>query len=90
MFGYVHSGNLAEIQCHESANGKVLWQELRYKSLGDTALHVAARLGHMNVLEHILKGAQEDIANLKDRDCKTALHEAAQFGRNEAAALLIR
>lgn len=90
LLGYVHSGNLGEIKLFETENGIIPWHLLRYDIVGDTALHVAARLGHAVLLEHILSGAGESVVEAKNRDCKTALHEAAQFGCYECAELLLR
>ena len=61
----------------EEAAGKDIGHIVHHRS-GDSALHVAARAGHADVLEVLLAhGLGVEVRNLEG---KTALHEAAQAG----------
>ena len=59
-----------------------------YEKSGDTALHIAARCGHVCLLEYLLSsGADKEISNL---DGKRPLHEAAQTGQLECVQCLLK
>ena len=59
-----------------------------YEKSGDTALHIAARCGHVCLLEYLLSsGVDKDISNL---DGKRPLHEAAQTGQLECVQCLLK
>lgn len=58
----------------------------RYEASGDTILHCAARQGDHTLCLHLLDHFTPDCRN---KDNKTPLHEAAQFGRLEAARVLL-
>ena len=59
-----------------------------YEKSGDRALHIAARCGHVCLLEYLLSsGADKEISNL---DGKRPLHEAAQTGQLECVQCLLK
>nr|CAI5817866.1 unnamed protein product [Callosobruchus analis] len=76
-----HSGNvhyLEEFFC----NHKVHWTELRYDQTGDTIIHCAARLGFVDIIDFLLIQLSPKSVDCKNKDDKTALHEAAQFSKS--------
>ncbi|KAF5284150.1 hypothetical protein FQR65_LT00150 [Abscondita terminalis] len=64
----------------------VSWGKVRYDKTGDTVLHVAARLGYADLLKYFLETASPDV---KNKDDKTPLHEAAQFSRSDIVNILL-
>ncbi|NXL99904.1 ANR16 protein, partial [Tyrannus savana] len=60
----------------------------RWGRLGDTLVHHAARLGHRDVLEFLLRelGMDPEAAN---RDYKRPLHEAASMGHGRCVSFLL-
>ncbi|KAF5283105.1 hypothetical protein FQA39_LY17412 [Lamprigera yunnana] len=65
---------------------EIHWCTVQHHKSGDTVMHIAARLGHVELLQHFLKSAPVDVTN---KDNKTPLHEAAQFSKDSAIQLLI-
>ena len=64
-----------------------LLQEANPKS-GDRPVHLAARHGHLDTLELLMKrGVDAEIANL---DGKRALHEAAAMGHPQCVDFLLK
>ncbi|KAK3617420.1 hypothetical protein LTR56_025290 [Elasticomyces elasticus] len=55
---------------------------------GSTAIHLAARNGHIGVLELILEDGRADFA-LEDGDGMTAFHKACKYGRLDVVKLLM-
>ncbi|KAK4882034.1 hypothetical protein RN001_005353 [Aquatica leii] len=62
------------------------WCQVQYEKTGDTVLHIAARLGYLDLLKFFLETSSVDV---KNKDDKTPLHEAAQFSQSEVIALLL-
>ncbi|NWZ71561.1 ANR16 protein, partial [Acrocephalus arundinaceus] len=60
----------------------------RWGRLGDSLLHYAARLGHWDVLEFLVReiGMDVEVAN---GDYKRPIHEAASMGHKECVAFLL-
>ncbi|XP_074051006.1 ankyrin repeat domain-containing protein 16 isoform X2 [Macrotis lagotis] len=56
---------------------------------GETLLHLAARLGHRDVLAHLVEAWELDL-EAPDRDYKRPLHEAAALGRRDCLLYLLR
>ena len=52
-----------------------------------TALHIASRKGHLNVIDLLLKEGCD--VNAQDRDGFTALHQTSRYGHLDVAKLLI-
>ena len=64
---------------------------------GDTALHIAARLGHFNMTEHLITcandrevEARKELLRMENLEKNTALHEAIKNGHYDIMQLLIR
>ena len=58
---------------------------------GNTALHLAAREGHLEVVQWILKNARGCcIAGARNYDKNTPLHEAAKKGNPEVVRILLQ
>ncbi|XP_051889887.1 ankyrin repeat domain-containing protein 16 isoform X2 [Pristis pectinata] len=55
---------------------------------GDTALHYAARRGHLEILKYLVEELGADV-ELMNSDYKRALHEAASMGHRECLRYLI-
>ncbi len=55
---------------------------------GNTALHLAAKYGRQNVVEHILRDPA--LLNVANNNYETPLHLAAKFGHTETVAHLLR
>ncbi|VDC03176.1 unnamed protein product [Peniophora sp. CBMAI 1063] len=58
-------------------------------SLGNTALHYAAKLGNTDVLEHILSHEECDVDPLNRLDKQTPLHLAAQIEEQEMRKFVV-
>ncbi|KAG7201780.1 hypothetical protein KM043_004500 [Ampulex compressa] len=85
------SGDLARIEALVGEHDIRDWTGFRHATSGDTALHVAAREGHLNVVRYLCEGFEVpkykvDVAN---KDVKRPLHEAAQFARSDVLKYLI-
>lgn len=65
------------------------WTEIAYKNTGDTVLHYAARYGLTNVVAYLLDYFDLNTVNCKNKDDKTALHDAAQFSQYRICELLL-
>ncbi|XP_072392977.1 uncharacterized protein [Diabrotica undecimpunctata] len=86
---YVQNGStldLKELLCKYS---NIHWSSIQYDKTGDTILHCAARLGKNELIKFLLQNFQPTAVDCKNRDDKTALHEAAQFGQFETCKLLL-
>lgn len=84
----VQKGNVDVLKEFKENNLNIHWCEIRYDKNGDTILHIASRLGHVDILEYCLLNYHAGI-DFKNRDDKTALHEAAQFAQYESIKLLL-
>lgn len=77
------SGDLRRVETLVARHGIRDWSDLRHAASGDTALHVAARIGDLNVVKYLcerfdMPRFKVDVAN---KDMKRPLHEAAQFAQ---------
>ncbi|XP_018569984.1 ankyrin repeat domain-containing protein 16 [Anoplophora glabripennis] len=66
-----------------------LWSESYNSRTGDSVLHYAARLGLINILESIIVMCKCKCVDLKNKDDKTPLHEAAQCSQYRACEILL-
>lgn len=85
------SGDLSRVKTLVSEYDIQDWTFFRHLSSGDTALHVATRAGHLNIVRYLYETFEKpdfkvDVAN---KDMKRPLHEAAQFARNDIVKYLI-
>lgn len=69
------------------------WTIFKHESMGDTPLHVAARNGNLNLVKFLLTSEFYDckkcIVDVRNKDSKTPVHEAAQFSMFPALEYLI-
>ena len=56
---------------------------------GDTLLHYAARLGHLDIVEYLVQRVGLDV-EVYNNDYKRPLHEAASMGHRACVAYLLR
>ncbi|XP_012234192.1 ankyrin repeat domain-containing protein 16-like [Linepithema humile] len=67
------------------------WSHFRHFASGDTALHVAARAGNLNVVTYLYEcfDMPEFKVNVTNKDMKRPLHEAAQFAQDNVLKYLL-
>ncbi|XP_036141417.1 ankyrin repeat domain-containing protein 16 [Monomorium pharaonis] len=86
-----HSGELRKVRTVVEKYGIRDWSDFRAES-GDTALHVAAREGNMNLVRYLCE--QFDMPSFKfnvaNKDMKRPLHEAAQFALKKFAPEIVQ
>ncbi|XP_032672263.1 ankyrin repeat domain-containing protein 16-like isoform X2 [Odontomachus brunneus] len=85
------SGDVRRVETLVVKHGICDWCDFRHSDSGDTALHVAARAGNMNVVKYLcehfdMPTFKVDVAN---KDMKRPLHEAAQFAREDVLKYLL-
>ncbi|XP_076751287.1 ankyrin repeat domain-containing protein 16 [Xylocopa sonorina] len=86
------NGELSRVETLVSKHDVQDWTLFRYFTSGDTALHVAARGGHLNIVRYLCEAFEKpdfrvDVAN---KDMKRPLHEAAQFAHSDVVKYLIK
>ncbi|KAI4504077.1 hypothetical protein M0802_000548 [Mischocyttarus mexicanus] len=92
---YLHacqSGDLSKVQNLTSNYNVQDWTVFRHVVSGDTPMHVAAREGHLNVVEYLCDSFERPVSfkvNVVNKDMKRPLHEAAQFSRTHVLRYLI-
>jgi len=67
------------------------WSHFRHFASGDTALHVAARAGNLNMVKYLYEcfDMPEFKVNVTNKDMKRPLHEAAQFAQDDVLKYLL-
>uniref|UniRef100_A0A6P7FZT2 Ankyrin repeat domain-containing protein 16-like n=1 Tax=Diabrotica virgifera virgifera TaxID=50390 RepID=A0A6P7FZT2_DIAVI len=85
----VQNGSTLDVKELLSKYPHIHWSSIQYDKTGDTILHCAARLGNNQLIKFLLQNFQPTAVDCKNRDDKTALHEAAQFGQYETCKLLL-
>ncbi|XP_076254734.1 ankyrin repeat domain-containing protein 16-like isoform X2 [Rhynchophorus ferrugineus] len=60
------------------------WNEIYYEKTGDSILHVASHHGYKQIIQYLLREFNPCAVDIKNRDDKTPLHEAAQFARYDS------
>lgn len=85
----IQNGNITYIDEVFKKYPDLHWSAIHYHITGDTILHIAARLGHINIIHFLMNRFQCKDVDCKNKDDKTALHEAAQFGQLEACRTLL-
>lgn len=80
-----HIGSLQELK---AVHLDFHWCTISYPITGDTALHIAARLGHLTTLNYLLDEYSPLMVDIKNKDDKTPLHEAAQFTKLDSVLRL--
>lgn len=63
---------------------------LSIDAVGQTALHIAARYGHKEIVKYLIAGAPTAILNMRDNEKgQTALHKAASYKRRAICCMLV-
>ncbi|XP_059076923.1 uncharacterized protein LOC131876144 [Cryptomeria japonica] len=85
LFLALESGDVANIQRLHGQNSRVLF-DVTFQE--DTPLHIAAREGHLTVVEWILR-VKPSLAGARNKDSNMPLHEAAKCGNRELVRILL-
>lgn len=88
----VQEGELASLDELISCGGSGAVEALRGKHFGrsgDTLLHYAARLGHVDIVEYLVKRLRMDL-EVYNNDYKRPLHEAASMSHQTCVSFLLR
>jgi len=88
-----HNGDVDKVETLVEKHGIRDWSVFRHTASGDTALHVAAREGNMNIVRYLCE-CFNDLpmrfkVNVFNKDIKKPLHEAAQFAREDILKYLL-
>lgn len=75
----VQHNDIGSLQELKAAHPDFHWCTISYPKTGDTALHLAARLGHLTTINYLLDEYTPSMVDIKNKDDKTPLHDAAQF-----------
>ncbi|XP_076659152.1 ankyrin repeat domain-containing protein 16 isoform X1 [Halictus rubicundus] len=91
---FLHScqnGGLPTVETLVSKHNIHDWTVFRHTTSGDTALHVAAREGHLNIVRYLCESftKPEYRIDVVNKDMKRPLHEAAQFSHSEILKYLL-
>lgn len=85
------NGDLSRVETLVSKHDIQDWTHFRHTTSGDTALHLATREGHLNIVRYLCENFKKPDfrVNVASRDMKRPLHEAAQFARSDILKYLI-
>lgn len=85
------NGDLSRVETLVSKHDVQDWTHFRHTTSGDTALHLATREGHLNIVRYLCENFKKPDfrVNVASRDMKRPLHEAAQFARSDILKYLI-
>lgn len=89
---FTQDGHLASLEKHITLGGSAAAQTVRskhYGKSGDTLLHYAARHGHLDIVEYLMKRVGVDV-EVYNNDYKRPLHEAASMSHKECVSYLLR
>lgn len=89
---FTQDGQLACLEKHVTLGGSSAAQTVRSKHYGrsaDTLLHYAARHGHLDIVEYLIKRVGVDV-EVYNNDYKRPLHEAASMSHKECVGCLLR
>ncbi|XP_034089410.1 ankyrin repeat domain-containing protein 16 [Gymnodraco acuticeps] len=84
-------GQLNSLEKQVTLGGSVALQTVSNKHFGrsgDTLLHYAARKGHLDIVEYLIKRVGVDV-DVYNNDYKRPLHEAASMGHQECVSYLL-
>ncbi|XP_070784857.1 ankyrin repeat domain-containing protein 16 [Enoplosus armatus] len=85
-------GQLSSLEKRITSGGSAAVQSVSSKHFGrsgDTLLHYAARQGHLDVVEYLIKRVGMDV-DIYNNDYKRPLHEAASMGHQACVGYLLR
>lgn len=89
---FCQDGLLAPLGGQMALGGSAAVQTVRAKHFGrsgDTLLHYAARHGHLDVVEYLVRRVGIDV-DVYNNDYKRPLHEAASMGHLACVSYLLR
>ncbi|XP_029017745.1 ankyrin repeat domain-containing protein 16 [Betta splendens] len=89
---FTQDGQLGSVEKQLTLGGSAALQAARAKHFGrsgDTLLHYAARHGHVDVVDYLLRRVGMDV-EVYNNDYKRPLHEAASMGHHNCVAYLLR
>ncbi|XP_053976174.1 eye-specific diacylglycerol kinase isoform X1 [Hylaeus volcanicus] len=83
------AAKIGDFQAIKDLHGKG-YSLLSIDATGQTALHLAARHGHRDIVRYLIACAPSTILNMIDNDKgQTALHKAAQYKRRSICCMLV-
>lgn len=85
-------GQLSSLDKLISCGGSSAVETVRSKHFGrsgDTLLHYAARLGHLDIVEYLVKRVDMEL-EVYNNDYKRPLHEAASMSHQTCVTFLLR
>lgn len=88
----VQDGKLQTLEKMITLGGSLALQTIKNKhfgSSGDTLLHYAARLGHLDTVVYLMKGIGMDV-EVYNNDYKRPLHEAASMSHQDCVSYLLQ
>ncbi|PBC29033.1 Eye-specific diacylglycerol kinase [Apis cerana cerana] len=87
--GILKAAKIGDLQALKELHEKG-YSLLSIDSTGQTALHLASRYGHKNIVRYLIACAPPTILNMIDNDKgQTALHKAAQYKRRSICCMLV-
>ncbi|XP_026182125.1 ankyrin repeat domain-containing protein 16 [Mastacembelus armatus] len=89
---FTQEGQLSCLEKHITLGGLAAVQSVNSKHFGrsgDTLLHYAARHGHLDIVEYLIKRVGMDV-EVYNNDYKRPLHEAASMGHKACVEYLLR
>ncbi|XP_017764004.1 PREDICTED: eye-specific diacylglycerol kinase isoform X2 [Eufriesea mexicana] len=87
--GILKAAKIGDLQALKELHEKG-YSLLSIDSSGQTALHMASRYGHKDIVRYLIACAPPTILNMIDNDKgQTALHKAAQYKRRSICCMLV-
>ncbi|XP_033349307.1 eye-specific diacylglycerol kinase isoform X1 [Bombus vosnesenskii] len=87
--GILKAAKIGDLQALKEFHEKG-YSLLSIDSSGQTALHLASRYGHKDIVRYLIACAPSSILNMIDNDKgQTALHKAAQYKRRSICCMLV-
>lgn len=87
--GILKAAKIGDIQAVKDLHAKG-YSLLSIDATGQTALHLASRHGHRDIVRYLIACAPSSILNMIDNDKgQTALHKAAQYKRRSICCMLV-
>lgn len=92
LLKFTQEGRCRSLEEHITLGGSAAVLAVRSKHFGrsgDTLLHYAARHGHLDILEYLIKRVAMDV-EVYNNDYKRPLHEAASMSHLACVSYLLR
>ncbi|XP_062082954.1 uncharacterized protein LOC133789205 [Humulus lupulus] len=88
FFDSTEHGNLKVVQNFIKLKPEIVRRKKSY--LGETALHLAAKIGHVDIVEELVSNMREEDLEIQDQDGWTALASATMNGITKIAECMIQ